>query len=73
MSKTTTDDKARALERVARSCVRRAAHAMDEAARHQRIAARELGAANGLLFRAGELRYDERGGMTEELSRRARA
>lgn len=33
-------------------------------------AARNIGAAKGFAFRAAELRYDARGGMTEELARR---
>jgi hypothetical protein len=35
-----------------------------------REAMRNIGAAKGFTFRARELRYDARGGMTEELARR---
>jgi hypothetical protein len=65
------------LEWSARSCLRTAQGSMDEALRFKalaedraREAAAESGAAAGLFFRAAELRYDVRGGMTAELERR---
>jgi hypothetical protein len=66
---------ARAFERDARSYTRCALHGMDEAERLKRLAeeracdvAKEMGIAAGLFFRAAELRYDARGGMTEALA-----
>jgi hypothetical protein len=68
---------ARSLERDARGYTRCALHGLDEAERLKRLAeeracdvAREMGIAAGLFFRAAELRYDARGGMTEALERR---
>jgi hypothetical protein len=68
---------ARALERAARGHIHTAAHAMDHAVAHKRrseecasAAAFNSGTAYGLLFKAAELRYDARGGMTEALERR---
>lgn len=68
---------ARAYESDARSYTRCALHGLDEVERLKRLAeeracdvAKEVGLAAGLLFRAAELRYDARGGMTEELERR---
>jgi hypothetical protein len=68
---------ARAYESDARSYTRCALHGMDEVERLKRLAeeracdvAKEMGLAAGLFFRADELRYDARGGMTEALERR---
>lgn len=58
------------LERIARSAVHVAAHDMDAAERHAMYAAHHHGRAYGLAFRAAELRYDARGGMTAALERR---
>lgn len=68
---------ARDLERGARCRVHAAAHEGDEEGRHRAAAelcgrrvAQDMGAAHGLAFRAAELRYDARGGMTAALERR---
>lgn len=68
---------ARVLELAARHHVRAASVETDEAFRLKRCAAacdrrwaQDMGTAYGFTFRAEELRYDARGGMTEELARR---
>lgn len=68
---------ARADESAARRFIEDAKRCLDAAEMHRRLAedcagmaARKSGIAAGLFFRSAELRYDARGGMTEELERR---
>lgn len=68
---------ARTFERAARNFVHAAAHERDQAAHHrsvadlcERRAAQDVGNAHGFAFRAAELRYDARGGMTAATERR---
>lgn len=65
------------LERAARSRIRSAKLDLDAATWHrhaanadEQAAAHHMGIAAGLFYRASELRYDARGGMTEALERR---
>lgn len=71
MTPADVESAARGMEREARSRIRSAKLDLDAATWHRHAAnadeeasAHHMGIAAGLLFRAAELRYDARGGMT---------